>query len=305
MSEQTPSGKPPSRFWLFLPYGAVAAGVLAWSLVWILASHRIGDRLNARAGQLRAEGYRIETGKLQVDGFPFRLRVKSEGVKIVSPSGWAIRAPKLEGQAYLYGLDHWVLGAEQGFTLTRPVGGDVQVRGQSLRASLSAIGAPVWRMAFEGVGLTLTPTPGAAPFSLASADRLEIYTRPGMADLASAEGLIRLEGGRAAPNTVLHEKIGKHGLTGAMALRLTRFDRYGGKGWSQAGRNWAAAGGQLQIDPTAPPARDLQLSFGAARLSFGLDGRPQGKIVYAFSPANGPKGVEQGWEFGANSPRLF
>jgi len=78
--------------------------------------------------QLRAQGYPVAWETRTVGGFPFRLDVTLTGARIAEPSGWAVAMPALKTEAWIYRLDHWMLVAPEGVTLSRPDGGAVLVR---------------------------------------------------------------------------------------------------------------------------------------------------------------------------------
>ncbi len=278
MSDQTRTRKPSSRLWLLAPYALIAVAIAGLATGWVVERQRIVVELQATASTLRAQGYQVQMSEPQVRGFPFRMRLSVEQFHVSAPSGWAIRADGLTGEANIYALGHWVLNAPAGLVITRPVGGDLMVRGQTIRASLAALEAPVWRIAVEGVSLSLAPGPGAAPFSLKSADRLEIYTRQSPSIPNAGEALIRLDGGLATPGTPLGAVTGAHRLNAGIALRMRRFDQYKGGSWPGAWLHWARAGGKIETDPTQPPGPDLRLSSGPGALIFGSDGRPMGSI---------------------------
>ena len=88
MSDPTPSGKP-SRIWLLLPLVGVAVGFLLASSVWLVTRERALTGISAYAGMLRAQGYGLEYAHLTLDGFPFRLHLRADQIRIVTPSGWA------------------------------------------------------------------------------------------------------------------------------------------------------------------------------------------------------------------------
>lgn len=287
MSDQTRTRKPSSRLWLLAPYALIAVAIAGLATGWLVERQRIVVELQATASTLRAQGYQVEMSQPQVRGFPFRMRLSVDQFHVSAPSGWAIRADGLTGEANIYALGHWVLNAPTGLVITRPIGGDLIVKGQTIRASLAALEAPVWRIAVEGVGLTLTPAQGAAPFSLKMADRLEIYTRQSPNITNAGEALIRLDGGVTTPGTTLGDVTGAHRLNGAVALRMRRFDQYKGGSWAGAWLHWARAGGKIETDATAPPGPDLRLGTGAGELIFGSDGRPMGAVSMRLLDAKG------------------
>jgi hypothetical protein len=265
MPEPTRPRKPPSRFWLFAPYVVVLIAAVAWSLYWLSLRGMVITRLDDAAQRLRAEGYVVDWKARRVSGYPFRLAVSLDAPRLVEPSGWGLSAPSLKAQAMAYVLDDWVLVAGDGVTLHRPAGGDVAVTGQALRASLAGFSRSPPRIAIEGVGLTFTPAPGGAPFSLVSAKGLGLYLRPSGED--GAEGYLRLEGA-SAPAPRLFGRLGNDQPFDLTAdVEFTRKSAFQGQSWPAAARAWAAGGGTMSVvsgDFAAGPVK-IKAVHGQAR----------------------------------------
>jgi hypothetical protein len=267
-----PKRKKPRRLFLYLPFVVLALLLAGYSAYWVAARARVVGAIEDTAEGLRRLGYVVEPGRVSVSGYPFRLKVSLADARVASPGGWGLAAPGLVGEAYLHAPGHWVLVAPNGLTVTRPQGGGLSVKGEALRASVAGTGAIPWRIVLQGTKLAFTPAPGARPFSLASADRLELYLRPAPT-AGQGMALFRLEGGKAAPETLLHRVAADAVVTATFEARLTRPEAFQGADWGQAVRAWARAGGE---------ARELQGSAAAGRtalkvrdgtLSVGSDGR--------------------------------
>src|SRR5690606_18039244 len=93
-----------------------------------------------------------------------------------------------------YALDKWLFNAPAGLTLMRPHGGPLAIEGDMIRASLSRAQARPPLLAFQAINATFTPAPGAKPFPVHSAARLELHTRPGPND--QGEVVVWAEGAR-------------------------------------------------------------------------------------------------------------
>jgi len=266
---------------LLAPYIALGLALALASLYWFWARSTLDTEIHHRADSLRREGYAVELSGLSYGGWPYRLEAKLDRARIKAPSGWGVTARDVTAGALLYDLGHWVVVDSGGLTITRPEGGDVEVAGDAIRASLAGFDALTPRIAIEGVNLKFHPAPGARPFSLADAARLEIYTRPS-ADGTAAEALLRFDGVGLAPGTILATLARSHRLSGAFALRMTRFSAWKGSDWTSSGRAWAKAGGRVEFDPTAAPSADLAIVCDRGALTFGQDGRPSGELPLAF-----------------------
>lgn len=244
---------------------------------WFFATSRIESGLDARAEALRQAGYVVELTGRRVEGFPFRIKIRHEQARIATPSGWALTVPGLEAEAYLHAPDHWVLVAPQGLSVNRPEGGGLSVKGQVMRASVAGTDKSPWRIVLQGGKLTFTPAPGARPFSLASADLLEIYLRPAP-DAPEGMTLLRLEGGRAGEGSVLEAVAGDQVVTGALQARLTRPTAFRGGDWGSAVRAWAGAGGAAEKVQGLIVAGKTEAKVEGGTLGVGGDGRLVGAL---------------------------
>ena len=280
MPEPAHPRKPPSRFWLFAPYVVLLVGVLVWSLYWLGLRATAAARLDETAQRLRGEGWTVDWQARTIGGYPFRLFVSLDQPRLIEPSGWGLSAPHLKAQAMAYDLDVWVIVAADGVVLHRPSGGEVAVTGQALRASVAGFARSPPRIAVEGVGLTFTPQPGGAPFTVASAKDLGLYLRPVGQD--DAEAYVRL-GDATAPSPRLLGRIGGDRPFDLTAdIEASKAGAFRGDSWPAAARAWAAGGGVLGVvsgDFAAGPAK-----IRAVRSQTGLDaqGRLAGDVVLDF-----------------------
>ena len=269
--------KPPRRIWLFLPFVLLAVAGLAYGTFWFVASSRLTSTVDAHAAGLRQAGYVVDMPGRRVSGFPFRMKVSFEEARIASPSGWALTIPQLQAQANLYDLGHWVLVAPSGLTFVRPEGGAVAVKGQSLRASVAGIRSAPWRIVMQARKATLTPAAGARPFSLASADLIELYTKP-----AAREGegsvLFRVEGGKGQPGSLLGQIAGEGAVTATLEGRLTRVSTFVGADWGSAARAWSRAGGVMEDVRGTAAAGAFAAKASGGTLGVGSGGRLVGAV---------------------------
>ena len=278
MSDKVPPGKPPSRFVLFAPFVAIVLGMVVLSLIWAVVRTRALTEIEARAGTLRAQGYQVSWTKLEPSGFPFRLRLRFEGVKVVSPAGFSLSSDRIEALTLAYAPDHWVISTDAPLRLGRPQGGEVVVKADRALASLSDCDKPVWRMALDLENPVFTPVAGAAPFSLDRAGRLTIETRQSPANADDAEALVRWENARVSRTGSLALLGPDHLYSGGLALRLTSFIEFQGTGWSSAGRRWVREGGEFEVDPVDPPASEIGLGTPGSTFLFDKSGYGTGEL---------------------------
>jgi hypothetical protein len=273
MSDPDTISKPPStpqrgaRLIQLWPLGLMLVAAMVLCGGWWVERFQLEGLLDRRVADLCRQGFQVELSQPRFSGFPYRMKLDWDSVRIIAPSGWAVRLGRTEAEALLFDLNHWVFAAENGLTVTRPVGGDVRVGASRLRASIASLDAPVPRVALEAVDLVVTTPPGARPFSLSRADRFELYTRTDIKDSRAAEALVRLDNMALTPGTVAAPLFGQRRISAALALRMRRLDAFRGAGWTEAGRNWQLAGGQVEIDATRPPGPDLRLATETARLT--------------------------------------
>ena len=279
LSDPGPPRKKARRLWLFAPYVVLLVLVLAYGAFWFVAKARAEGAIEDQADALRRSGYAVTLDGVRIDGFPFRLRVSVANTRVAVPGGLALEASGLEAQAYLHGLDHWVLVAPQGLTVVRPKGGPVTVSGEALRASVVGLSGSDWRIAAEGLKLAFTPKAGAAPFALASADRLDLNMKGGPAGAGQALMLIQLQGGKAGPGAALQKLAGDAPVTGLLDLKASKAGAFKGQTWADAARAWSAAGGEVEIVRGELQGGDAAAWARGGSVTAGRDGYLSGAVA--------------------------
>lgn len=266
----------PRRAGLFLPWLLLLLLAGGWSVGWFVLRDQALARLDAGVEQLRAGGYQVDWRRREVGGFPFRLDVTTEGLRLAEPSGWALETPVLKSEAWIYRPDHWVMVAPAGLTLTRPDGGPVAVRAQALRASLAGFQARPPRISVEGVGVVFDPASGAAPYPLERADRLELHLRPGPDDQAGV--LFRVEGARPRLEGLPARIAQGRPVTVTWDLTLSRISAFRGPDWRRAVRRWSEAGGVVTVRRAEIRGGDALLAGKGGPLRVAADGRLEGAL---------------------------
>lgn len=266
----------PRRLGLILPWLAFLVLLVGWSLAWVKLRAEAVTRMDAAAVELRAQGYPVEWQTRTVTGYPFRLDVTLTGARIGEPSGWAMALPTLKSEAWIYRLDHWILVAPDGMTLTRPDGGPVAVKARALRASLAGIGGRPPRLSVEGVDVDFDTSPGAKPYLIRSAQKLELHLRPGPDDqggvLFKVEGAkLRLQG---LPARVAQDKP----VSMQWDLVLSKMSAFNGRSWPSAVRGWRDAGGVITVRGAELRGGDALLTGTGGPLRVGSDGLLEGQI---------------------------
>ena len=281
----SPPRRKPRRLGLFLPWLLALRVVGGWSVAWFRLRSEAVDRMDAAVVQLRAQGYPVAWETRTVTGFPFRLDVTLTGARIAEPSGWALALPLLKSEAYIYRLDQWMLLAPEGVTLTRPDDGPVAVRAGALRASLGGFDARPPRLSVEGVDVAFDTAPGAKPYMIKSAERLELHTRPGPDDQGGV--LFRVEGARLRLKGLPARIAQDRPVSMSWDLVLSKMSAFHGDSWPSVVRRWRDGGGVLTVRSAELRGGDALLTGSGGPLRVGLDGRLEGRLDARLKDAGG------------------
>lgn len=271
------AARKPRRLGLYLPFVLLVLAIVAWTVFWIWARGETQKQMDAAVADLQRGGYQLGWSRRSVGGYPFRLDVTLNDATIRDPSGWALRAPVLEGEAFLYAPGHWMLATPQGLTLVRPAAGPVFIAGKLLHASLTDLSKRPPSFSFQGEGLSFQPSPGAEPFPLAAADLFELHLRAGPDD----EGGIfaRLDGGKARPDGALGRIAAGKPVSLVWNSTLSKMSAFAGDSWPDAVRRWTDAGGRMNVrDTSRLTAGDAVVAVKSGALDVGRDGRLRGVL---------------------------
>lgn len=274
----------PRRRGLFLPWLLALLLVVGWSGGWFWLRAESARRMDASVEQLREQGYDVVWRKRTITGFPFRLNVTLDGARIAEPSGWAIAAPLLKSEAYVYRLDHWIMVAPDGVTLTRPDGGPVTVRARALRASLSSFDEHPPRLSVEGVDLTFETAPGGKPYPVESAAGLALHLRAGPQDQGGV--LFKVDGARLRLEGLPARIVQGKPASMMWDLALSKMSAFRGRDWPSAVRGWRDAGGFITVRAAEVRGGEAVLSGKGGPLTVGPDGRLQGVLEATLSGAD-------------------
>lgn len=164
---------------LIIPLGLMALVIIVWTAWWFWLAKEVESRLDLAAETMRAQGWDVVYTRPALTGWPFRVRLETEHLRLTAPTGHEIAAPALAAEANAYRPDRWVVAATDGLVLTRGDKGKVAINAPVIRASASGLTQPFPNLALEIVEPVFTAHPDAEPFPLASAERVEIYARTG------------------------------------------------------------------------------------------------------------------------------
>jgi hypothetical protein len=250
--------------------------------VW--ARDRVNQGIAQETARLRNAGYELSWREQTVNGYPFRLDVILLDARIRDPSGWALSSPRFEAESNMLAPGRWMMATPQGLTFTRPQGGPVAVTGKLLHASVRQLDKTPPAFSFEGVELAFAPEPGAQPFSLASAERVEFHLRAGPDDEGGV--FLRVDKGAASPGAILGQVAGGKPVAIALNATLSRVSGLRGQGWSEATRRWSEGGGQINLREAGVTAGDTALRLQPGKLSVGTDGRLRGALDMSLTGAS-------------------
>jgi len=264
------------RLGLYIPFVLLLLAIAAWTVFWFWARGEAASRMDAGAAALRSAGYEISWKTRGVGGYPFRLNMTLTDARIREPSGWGLQAPVIEGQAFMHAPNHWIVAAPDGLTFIRPLGGPVAVKGDLIRASLSDLDKRPPSFSFEGVKLTFAPGPGAQPFALTSADRVEFHLRPGPDDEGGV--FLKVDNGKARLAGLFARIAGDKPISIEWNSTLSNMTAFTGPTWPAAVRNWTDAGGRMTVRRGGLTAGEAAIGATGGVLSVGPDGRLRGVL---------------------------
>ena len=274
----------PRRLGLYLPFALLLAAAIAWSGFWLWARAETRARMDQAVADLARAGYQIGWKDRAIGGYPFRMDVTLSDASVRDPSGWALQAPVLEGEAFLYAATHWLFAAPKGLTFVRPERGPVAVSGRILRASLTDLDKRPPSFSFQGVDLSFQPPPGAEPFALQSASKVEFHLRPGPDDEGGVFATV--ENGKAQLGGLFGRVAGDKPVSITWNATLSKMSAFSGADWAEAVRRWTEAGGRMTVRPDSRlAAGDALVEARSGALSVGRDGRLRGVIDVALRQA--------------------
>lgn len=274
-----PDPAPPrklSRWGLYGPFILLLVVAALWSGGWVWARGQAQARMDVAVAELTRAGYQIGWKERDIGGYPFRMDVTLTEATIREPSGWALQAPRLEAEAYMHALGHWLIAAPQGITFVRPEAGPVTVSGKLIRASLTDFDKRPPSFDLEGVGLSFQPQPGAQPFSLSAAERVEFHLRAGPDDEGGV--FLNVQNGKARLSGLFARIAGDKPISIVWNATLSKMSAFDGPSWPAAVRDWTDAGGQMSLRQAGVTAGDALIGATSGTLTVGADGRLRGEL---------------------------
>ena len=272
-----------SRRGLVVPFVLVGVLLAAWTGWWFYLADQVETRLAVQTESLRQAGWQVKHEPASVGGWPFRVRIAFPAADVVAPSGHGVAASELVAEANAWNPGHWMVIAPDGLVLTRAGKGQVAVEGEALRMSVSHLRDRFPDLRIELARPTFTPVAGADPFPLASAERIELYTRPHLTDGEAAtdemDVLFRLTDGRGRAGGPVEGATREGRLSAEVEATIERASRLRGvdsagvfAAWTEAGGRFTAVKGRLQ-------AGESSANISSDALRARADGRLEGRLA--------------------------
>jgi len=244
------SPKRANRFGLYGPFGLLLAAFAVWSGYWFYTARQIETTLRTREAALLQEGYRVSSDPYSVEGYPYRLLINFAHLSVIAPSGRGFSTPNLRVEANAYALDRWTMEAADGLTFYRGHNatmdlGQVTISASDLRASLSGINKPIYRIDISGTDLALTSSNLNHPFPFSSAKSIEAHLRPTSDVADSADLMLNLAGARGPANSFFGKLSGDK--TNALQVEgtLSQASAFSDGNLAKDVDTWKAQGGQM------------------------------------------------------------
>jgi len=287
-----------SRRGLAVPFIIVGLLLAVWTGWWFWLTDQVETRLAAQVETLKQDGWTITHAPVRTTGWPFRTRVSMPQADILAPSGHGVSAPELVAEASSWNPDHWVVVVPDGLTLTRADKGRIAIAGDGLRFSISHLRDRFPDLRVEMIRPTFTALEGAEPFPIASAERIQLETRPhltdGEASTDELDVLFRLIDARGRPGGPVEGATRQGMLSADVEGTIVGASRLQGIDSAGVFAAWTAAGGQFTAIRGRLKAGDSTALISSDTLAAGPDGRLQGDLaVTAEKPMAAIAGLAQ------------
>jgi hypothetical protein len=272
------------RSGLFAPIGLFLMALVAWSVWWFVLAGQVRERLDQRVEALRESGWDVAYSGMNTTGWPFRVRIGAENVRVTAPSGHALAAPDLAAEANAWNPDRWVLVAGDGMVLTRAGKGDVAIGGRVIRASVSGLTQRWPNVAVELADVRFTSHRDAEVFPISQAGRIEAYLRPHLAPAGTAgvedsvDVLFRLIDAEGRPGGPVEGMARNGKLTLQIETVIEDADRLQGADAAGVFSAWTRAGGRFTSVRGEVSAGESRATLASDVLSARPDGRLEGTL---------------------------
>ena len=272
-----------SRRGLVIPFAIVGVLLAAWTGWWFWLSGKVEEQVAVQTQSLRDAGWQVTHEPVSVTGWPFRVRIAFPAANVTAPSGHGVSTPELVAEANAWNPGRWMAIAPDGLILTRAGKGQVAIEGEALRMSVSHLTDRFPDLRIELVRPSFTPVAEAEPFPLASAERVELYTRPHLTDGEAAtdemDFLFRLSDGRGRPGGPVEGATQQGRLTVEVEATIEQASRLRGVDSAGVFANWTEAGGRFTGVRGQLQAGESRARISSDALWAREDGRLEGRLA--------------------------
>jgi hypothetical protein len=270
---------------LFLLPVLLLIAAAAWSGFWFFAASQVTVKADAWRAQEAKSGRRYDCAKQSVAGFPFRLEVRCEGVRVTLTSQTAGAAPapvtvnldRILAVAQIY--DPKLLIAE--FTAPATISESqglpaTQVTWSKGRSSVVGLPAVPQRASIVFDDLAIDRNNGSVQAPLARAKHVELHGRlaeGATLDHPVIESVLRVEAGSIQE---IHPLLARP-FEAEIRAKLSGLADLVPKPWPQRFREIQALGGRVEIVQSRITQDDL-VAVATGSLALTLQGRPDGEL---------------------------
>lgn len=283
MTDTPPTPIRHPRRGLAVPFVIVGLLLAGWTGWWFYLTSQIETRLESQVEILRQDGWTITHAAVTTTGWPFRARVSIPHAELMAPSGHGVAAPELVAEANAWNPGRWVIVAPDGLTLARAGKGKVGIGGDGLRMSISRLRDRFPDLRAEMIRPTFTAHGGAEPFPIASAERVQLETRPHLTDgqpsTDEMDVLFVLTEARGRPGGPVEGATRQGRLTAQIEATIGEASRLQGVDSAGVFAAWTGAGGRFTAVRGRLKAGDSTAVISSDALSAGADGRLRGSLA--------------------------
>jgi hypothetical protein len=287
MSDPTPAPRQRSLWPLFIAPALLVIAAIAWSGFWFYAASQVDVIADAWRAREAKSGRVFDCAHRSVGGFPFRLEIRCDGVKVSLVSQTAAQPPQAPVTARL----GEVLAVAQVYDPKLVIAEFTAPAGIFEQGAQQPSFVVNWSKGRSSVvGLPATPQRASIVFDNAAIDRLEGSVQVPLASAKHVELHGRIAQGSPADHPGIESvlEITQGSIQGLHPLLAQPFDAdvramvsglkdFAPKPWPERFREIQAAGGHIEILQSRVQQNDV-IAVAAGTLGLSADGRLDGEL---------------------------
>ncbi len=275
MTPPSPSGRKPSRVWLFAPFVLAALGAAAWTGLWFTVKTQVVAELDAWVAGERAAGREAGYAAARASGYPLRFELVVDDLRLADPgTGFSWSARSLALHLLPYQPNHVIIQSRGPHTLRAGRSAALwTIDARTLKASLRWTGQDLRRFSLHADDLAWRDASDRR--GRISAFEFHVAPTPGRTDLWRL--WITADRGAAPQPPPALEVFGREFSDVKITGAATRADllRDGLSPARLAG--WSAGGGALAIDRAEGVWGRVKWS-AVGQFTADAAGAPQGRL---------------------------